>query len=255
MDFRFTILCVTSLLSLLATASANAATVVLPDSTGATAGLTRIECVPDGGAHTHQLRGAIIDTGIVDISYEVILTTAHGLPTDVDALRRSCRVVGADNGRYRIESVWRPDSRGRGSVDDWAVLLTERRLSGAVKRLRSLAIDHAARQRMTGDEMPVRLPLRSLGSERACSLTPPGSLGMDLTAELFGHTCRAWSGHSGSPILTIVEDEVYLLGIHLGSRWIVEEHAALEIGRYLDATILEAIHAATARRRESGRSE
>lgn len=242
-------------MSMLATASAEAAAAVVSDTIGAAAGLTRIECVPDDGAHTHRFRGAIIDTGTVDFPYEVILTAAHGLPSDVDALRRRCRVVGAEDGRYRIDRVWRPESRGRDSIDDWAVLLTERRLSGTVKRLRSLTIDHAARRQMAGDEMSVRLPLRFLGSERACSLTPPGSFDVDLTAELFGHTCRAWFGHSGSPILTTVEGEVYILGIHLGSRWIVEHHASLEIARYLDATILEAIHAAAARRRESGRSE
>ncbi len=255
MEIRFTFLCIASLMSLLATASAEPAAAVVPDSIGAAAGLTRIECVPDDGAHTHRFRGAIIDTGTVEISYEVILTAAHGLPSDVDALRRRCRVVGAENGRYRIERVWRPESRGRDSVDDWAVLLTERRLSGTVKRLRSLTIDHGARRQMAEDEMPVRLPLRFLGSERACSLTPPGSLNVDLTAELFGHTCRAWFGHSGSPILATVEGEVYILGIHLGSRWIVEHHASLEIARYLDATILETIHAATVRGRERGRSE
>ena len=179
MELRFTILCVTSLMSLLATASVEAAAVVVPETIGAAAGLARIECVPDDGAHTHRFRGAIIDTGTVDFSYEVILTAAHGLPSDVDAIRRRCRVVGAEDGRYRIDRVWRPESRGRDSVDDWAVLLTERRLSGTVKRLRSLTIDHAARRQMAADEMPVRLQLRFLGGERACSLTPPRIIGRE----------------------------------------------------------------------------
>ncbi|MCZ6584663.1 MAG: hypothetical protein O6930_01475, partial [Gammaproteobacteria bacterium] len=129
-------------------------------------------------------------------------------------------------------------------------LLTERPLRGDVKRVRTLATDDATRQRLAWDEIPVRLPLRFIGGERACSLTQPGSSGVDLAVELFGHTCRAWFGHSGSPILTIVEGQVYILGIHLGSLWIVENHASLEIGRYLDAKIIETIHAATTRQRE-----
>jgi hypothetical protein len=66
MELGFTSLCVTSLMSMLATASAEAAAAVVPDTIGAAAGLTRIECVPDDGAHTHRFRGAIIDTGTVD---------------------------------------------------------------------------------------------------------------------------------------------------------------------------------------------
>lgn len=250
MEIRFAAVRITLLITLLATVSAEFATAQVPDSSEAEVGLTRIECAGDDSTYTFRFRGAIIDTGTVDASYEVILTAAHGLPSDVDVLRRRCRVVGAEDGRYRIESVWRPTSQGRGSVDDWAVLLTERRFRGHVKRVRTLATDNAARQQMAGNEMPVRLPLRFTGGERACSLTQPGSLGVNLAAELFGHTCRAWFGHSGSPILTTVEGEVYVLGIHLGSLWIVENHASLEIGRYLDVMIIKTIHAATARQRE-----
>lgn len=255
MNIRLAVVFVTSLITLLATASADVGTAVAPDSSRAEVGLTRIECVADDSTNTALFRGAIIDTGTVDISYEVIVTAAHGLPTDVDMVKRRCSVLGAKDGRYRIERVWRPHSRGRGSVDDWAVLLTERRLSGHVKRVRMLAIDHADRQRMAGNEIAVSLPLGLVGSERACSLIQPGSLDMDLAVELFGHTCRAWHGHSGSPILTTVEGEAYILGIHLGTLRILQNHASLELGRYVDSQIIETIHAAAAWGRGSGHSE
>ena len=255
MNIRLAVVFVTSLITLLATASADVATAVATDRSSAEVGWTRIECVADDSTNTALFRGAIIDTGTVDNSYEVIVTAAHGLPSDVDVLRRQCRVLGAKDGRYRIERIWRPYSRGRGSVDDWAVLLTERRLGGHVKRVRTLAIDHADRQRMAGNEIAVSLPLGLVGSERACSLIQPGSLDVDLAVELFGHTCRAWHGHSGSPILTTVEGEVYILGIHLGTLRILQNHASLELGRYVDMQIIETIHAAAAWGRGSGHSE
>jgi len=255
METRSAVLCVTALTSLLATASESAAAAVVPDSSGAEVGLTRIECVSEHGADTRRFRGAVIDTGTAAISYEVVLTAGHGLPSDVDALRRACSVVGAEDRRYLIEDVWRPSSRSRGAADDWAVLVTERRLRGDVKRLRTLTTERAFRQQLAENELPVRLPLRFIGAERACHLVQPGLSGAGLAVELFGHTCRAWSGHSGSPILTAVEDEMYILGIHLGSRWSFEERASLRIGRFLDAEMLEAIHGghqrACSRRRSS----
>jgi len=233
--------------SMLATAYADVAASVVPDGNGSEVGLTRIECVAADGLYWNKLRGAIIDTGRADPTQDVILTVAHGLPSDVDALRRRCSVVGAEDERYQIVSVWRPSPRGRGSVDDWAVLLTERRLHDAVARVPALTIDHASRRRMVEGGIPVRLPLRFVGAERACRLTRMEWPGTDLGVEFFGHTCRAWSGHSGSPILASVEGEMYILGIHLGSQWIFEKQASLEIGRYLDVNILEAIHAAAER--------
>jgi len=255
MEIRFAVLYATLLVSMLAAVAADVATDMAPNSRGAEGGFTRIQCAPDNGIYMRRSRGAIIDTGTVEKSFEVILTAAHGMPSDVDVIKQNCRVVGAKDRQYRIEEVWRPDSQGRDFVDDWAVLLTERSLSGHVKRLRTLAIDHAARQQLAANQIPVRLPLRFVGIEQACGLTQRRSSGENLELELFGHTCRAWSGHSGSPILIAVESELFILGIHLGNRWIIGNYSPLEIGRYVDVKILEAIHAATAQGRGSNRVE
>ncbi len=107
MNIRLAVVFVTSLITLLATASADFATAVAPDSSRAEVGLTRIECVADDSTNTALFRGAIIDTGTVDNGNEVILTAAHGMPTDIDVLRRQCSVLGAKDRRYRIDRVWR----------------------------------------------------------------------------------------------------------------------------------------------------
>lgn len=237
---------VAALAGWLAMAEVGAATTVLPETGGADAGLTRVACLAEDDSYVSRLRGVLVDVGVEHSAYEVVLTAAHGLPADVDALRRRCSVVDPEDRLYAIDMVWRPVPRGRGSVDDWAVLLTERRLEGDLDRVRVLAANQESWSRMARNEAPLRLPLRFSGGERACRLERPEVAGDDLAAQLFGHTCRAWSGHSGSPILTNVEGEAYLLGIHLGSRWIFERQASQHIGRYLDAEIIRTIRAAAA---------
>ena len=93
--------------------------------------------------------------------------------------------------------------------------------------------------------MPIRLPLRFLGAERTCVLRPPGSAGVDLEDGLFSHTCRSWSGHSGSPVLAVDERGAFIFGIHLGRRWLAETRQSLRIGRVIDSEILAAVRAAT----------
>ncbi len=244
MNTRFATLSLTALMSVLG--AADAATPLVPDSSGAEVGLIRVECRPDDGAGLYRFRGVVVDTKTTGISHDVILTTAHGLPSAVDEIRQKCHVVGAQDERYPIAAIWRSDIRGRDSVDDWVVLATGQRLGGGLRRLRVRPMPSSALQQLVVAETVVRLPLRFVGGERACSLTPPGSAGVDLEVELFGHTCRAWPGHSGSPILFTADGELSILGIHLGSRWLFDINGSLEIGRFVDANVLDAIRAASA---------
>ena len=215
------------------------------DSRESEAGLVQIECLSENA--TYYFRGAIIDSGDADASYEVILTSLHGLPDDLSTIRRTCVVKGAQGSHVGIKDIWRPDSRGYVSPSDWAVLLTNERLRDAIERLSAVRVPYPGREKLAANDIPVRLPLRFVEGERACSLTQFGPAGVRSSEGLFAHTCRTWPGLSGSPILISIDDQPFVLGIHLGSRWPYDRDPALGIGRFVDATIAEAINAAVAK--------
>ncbi len=224
---------------------ANADTEVVPEYAGAEAGLIGIECVPEGGTTGYRFRGVVIDTGRVEESHEVILTTAHGFPAAAEVITERCAVLGAKDRRYPIRAIWRPASRVRGAVDDWAVIVTGRNVRERIWRQRVRREPVAIDEYLADPAAPIRLPLRFLGAERGCFLRAPESAGIDLETGLFSHTCRSWSDHSGSPVLAVDEHGAFVLGIHLGRRWFADPYRSLKIGRAIDSEILEAVRNAT----------
>ena len=232
-----------SLVCLLPGVAAAADTFIVPEYAGAEAGLIVIECVPEGGTVGHRFRGVAIDTG--ESPHEVVLTTSHGFPAGADMVTERCAVAGVRDRRYPIRAIWRPPFRARGAVDDWAVVVTNRKLRERIWRQR-VRNEPVALEGPPGDlSEAVRLPLRFLGTERSCALRTPESVGMELEVGLFSHTCRSWSGHSGSPVLAVDEHGAFILGIHVGRRWYAATRESLRIGRLIDGEILNAIRAAT----------
>ena len=209
--------------------AAEEATVAVSPYVGIDIGLARIECVSAAGAGRASRRGALIDTGATVTTYEVVLTAAHGLSRETEAVIQTCFLIGHAGRQYPIEPIWRPEQRGRGFTDDWAVMLVVGRLSGQVARLRIAPLAHPELQQMISNDAPVRLPLRFAPSERECELTQTRLTVVEVRDGLLAHNCQAWSGHSGSPILINLEGQRYVLGIHLGSRWIFERNAPLRI--------------------------
>ena len=250
MENRYAV-CAVALAWTLASFSAGANTLGAPDRTGAEIGLIRISCVPDGGLGSNQFRGVVIDSAAAGMRHDVILTTAHGFPADPHLVIERCSVVGPEKRQYGVDAIWRSVARGRGSIDDWAVIATDRRLRGRIERQAVRVLPPTPGPPPEAGATTVRLPLLFFGAERACSLTATESAGVYLDAKLFGHTCRAWSGHSGSPILVVYDGDVFVMGIHLGSRWIFERQASLKIGRFVDNAVIEAIQSAIAWRREA----
>jgi hypothetical protein len=244
MEIRFCLIGVLAYLGLHITVAAEEVT--SPPYVGAETGLALVQCGPGGPPFTRRQRGALIDTGDANASFEVVLTAAHGLLTEPGAIVEGCALVAGEDTYLPIAAMWRPPARGGGAADDWAVLVAVGRLDGMVKRLRTAPLDDTELWGMLSADAPVRLPLRFPPGERPCGLTHSRLSDDDVQSGLFAHDCLAWAGHSGSPVVVSVADDVFVLGLHLGSRWITEDRMALEIGRYIDAAVVSAIDDAAA---------
>jgi hypothetical protein len=114
-------------------------------------------------------------------------------------------------------------------------------MRGDYRRLRVAQIDKLMRAEMLANAVPVRLPLLHPPEERDCRLSSTSLSAAEQSEGLFAHNCRAWQGHSGSPILLRIEEQLLLVGLHIGTRWVVEQPGTVKLGRYLDASILNAI--------------
>ncbi len=216
---------------------------------GVDIGLVEIRC-DYGERGRGRRRGVLIATATADAEFEVVLTADHGFPGSDEQLRQICFLPVGEEMALPIAAVWRPDRFRSGYSDDWAVLLLRGQLMGTVSRHPLAPVERPDLKEMISNDSAVRLPLRFAPTERPCELTQDRLLQEQVESGLLAHNCEAWRGHSGSPILIELDGQTYVLGLHLGSRWLFDTSEALPLGRYVDRQIADAVSAAI----EAGRS-
>jgi hypothetical protein len=206
-------------------------------------GVALIRCLAAGANLVFYSRGAILDVGG---DRDVIVATAHGLPTELESVVDDCRVIAPDNRYYRIDSAQRGRAAEPGDEDDWAVLLTKRRLEGDVGRLRVAQLTDDSMARLTSEHAPVRMFMRNPDlSTRDCVLNE--FAGARHHTGLMSYSCRSAPGSSGSPIVASRGGRSWLIGIHLGWGFVGDSDGRIRtvsVGRAIDATIAAAITAA-----------
>jgi hypothetical protein len=234
-----------------AASSSSAQNVIDPTGrySGVDIGLVEIYC-QYGERGRGRRRGVLVATATPEADFEVVLTAEHGFPQSDQELRQICFLPLGEETTYPVAAVWRPDRFGGGYSDDWAVLLIRGRLTGAVSRHPLAPVERPDLQAMISNDSAVRLPLRFAPTERPCELTQDRLLRDQVDSGLLAHNCEAWRGHSGSPILIELDGQTFILGLHLGNRWIFETSEALPLGRYVDQRIADAVSAAI----EAGRA-
>lgn len=208
-------------------------------------GIVRIRCRL--GPIMRFFRGSVMATGQGNAAWDVVLTTLHGLPDDIDLITDRCVVVDGFGHEIGLREMWRPPLRGLVSTSDWAVLLTRERIERIGVRLSFSADPYRELLQLARSSAPVRLPMLNPAAETDCNLIPSELTAASAAPTIFAHTCRTWPGHSGSPILADVDGRLLILGIHLGRRRNHLAHTAYGVGRLIDSTIVAAIDAAIAR--------
>src|SRR5688572_32079263 len=97
-------------------------------------GIVGVRCTTDEDGLFSTSRATLLELG-APARADVLLTTAHGLPPDADAVKRRCRVV-VPGKTLRIADVLHAGANLRGHEHDWAVVILERRIAGPVHRWR-----------------------------------------------------------------------------------------------------------------------
>jgi hypothetical protein len=208
-----------------------------PSGAGVERGVATLRCNLANGLVATS-RATVLDVGDAAHS-DVLLTTAHGLPAAADDIRRACRIL-ARGKAHSIQAVWRGGGRTGAPEHDWAVLMTAR-IPGGLRRWRAAAAPRGWLERLVADEVPVRLVLRYADAAQSdCRLEA-------LTADrLLAHSCTAYPGTSGAPLVVGVEHQLVMIGLHVGSQqsWDGRRIDMVSVARPIDAAVIAAIEAA-----------
>ena len=173
------------------------------DYAEAEAGVVRLSCVRAGEGGRHVSRAVILDAPGGRGDFDVLLASRHAV-ADAQGLR-DCQVEGRGEAGaiVRIHAPLNPAGEFN---EDWAVLVTSGPLGESAARLRAAAPP-------AGLEGEVSLVVQA-SEERACRLGP-GPREVEADHLLF-HDCDTRPGLSGSPIVSRIGGEAYVIGLHLG---------------------------------------
>jgi len=215
----------------------------VPTGAGIERGVAVVLCATESKDLVAHSRAAVLDVGSA-ANAEVLLTTAHGLPPDAQAVKRDCR-VGVRGIAYRIAEVWHSGGNLRGPEQDWAVIALEGRIAGDVHRWRVAHFSEKWLTEAAADGAPVRLVLRYADARQSdCRLEPRTSDPRLLLA----HSCVSYDGMSGTPLVVAldVEPEPVLIGVQVGwqLQWRGRELDSVNVARPVDAAVVAAIEAA-----------
>jgi len=218
-----------------------------PATSGSAAerGVVGLRCALEEEGWFATSRGAVLELGAA--SADVLLTTAHGLPSDAAAVKRNCRVLVRGK-EYAIADVLNAGGDLEGSEHDWAVVVLEQRIAGDVHRWRPALVTREWLTKAVADGAPVRLVLRNADAAKTDCRFAPNTPDPSL---LFAHSCVAHPGISGSPLVVALDSnpEPLLLGVHVGvqTRWRGTKLDFVRVARPIDAEVAAAITAAAAR--------
>lgn len=217
-------------------------------------GITRIICTSGDRQGWRRSRAVIIDVGVAQQFREVLLAPAHGLPQSPEEIKDNCIVADAAGEAMAISEVWFSENRGESLDGDWAVLTTDRMVAADIDRQQLIKLDEALGDDAQRDQIPVRLLLYSQSVDQDCRIISesPARLAA-LTSELFFHSCRAWRGVSGAPIVVGIDGRPTIIGFHIAKLEHplgVALHGIEGIGRAVDASIFSAVWAAAVHAQE-----
>lgn len=157
---------------------------------------------------------ATVSSGVViagtgdDRRGDVIVTTGHGVGNYGEDIRQDCWVQLDDGVRYRIHRIAN-SSHMAGASQDWAVVMTDRPITGPVMRLPVVTLESADRGVLNVAMFGRRF------SNPDCRLNLNSRMVSD-GQRVFLHDCGSERGQSGAPLVARVNGEITVIALNLG---------------------------------------
>ena len=166
--------------------------------------------------------------------FDILLATRHGV-TGQNGFRQ-CRVRGvpAEQGEIMAVSAGEPDPRDASQFSqDWAILVTRGRLPDSLPRLRVLASTGQAEGRLTFLRRPVE--------QAPCDL--PDAPDYLTDPSLILHDSDRRPGLSGTPLVTQIGDEPYVVALHVGHYLVLDgDRREYGVARRVSDDFLDALN-------------
>ncbi len=223
-------------------------------------GVTRVLCARENSSGFVRTRAIILNVSQSDLAHDVLLAPSHGLPSDLEVIKKDCNVVGASGAAERIVDIWLPEDRGDVGAADWAVLMTGRPIQGEISRLSAGVLAPDTLQRLVTDEAAITLMMHSVSADQDdCTMLNVGRQSkLRLQSGLFLHSCQTWAGVSGAPIVAGVNGEPVVIGFNIASQLRPQSYEGplyLGLARVIDEQIASAIKRAAERASMVGKSD
>jgi hypothetical protein len=201
--------------------------------TDASQGVVQVLCQSGVDGAYFLSRAIVLDLGTTGRPYEVLLTAGHAVMDS--AGDRDCHVRGQDEDVGRVIAIVSSNAPEHVVSDfnnDWAVLRTGDRFDADFPRVRPAVLAR-------GDQGQLSLLVKAVEQE-ACQITAAPAQMEDK--RLIFHDCASRPGLSGSPMMTVVDGQSYVVGIHLGRLTMLNENSrSYSVARRLSDDFLEAL--------------
>lgn len=194
--------------------------------------VVQLLCADGETSGFHLSRAVALDYRPANADYDLLLATRHGVH-GTDGLRR-CRVRGVPEWMGEIVEIrtGHPDARDSSDfIGDWAILRTRARLPQTMPRMRVLAYDGVQSGEVTMLIRPVDRPPCDL-PDVPVHLRDP---------DLILHGCTARNGLSGSPLVTQIDGQPFVVGLHVGRYSVGEEWRQYGVARRISGDFLLAL--------------
>lgn len=194
----------------------------------------------------YQSRLALIRTH--DARFDYGLSSGHGVLIKGLDFAKDCIVKDYKGRKYALNALYVPNDITPGGERDWAIIRLEKISDPDIVRFSLPEFSKDASVAFRRTIRDINFPkARGIGyNTQLCHSMPADHAGLEF-GNILAHDCRAISGQSGSPISVSLEDAPVLVGLHLGTGFIIRSKytgKAERLGyfRFIDEQMLAEIN-------------
>jgi len=178
----------------------------------------------------YQSKIALIKTR--DARFDYGLSTGHGMTIKDLEFAKDCRVIDHKGQHHALKAFYLPKTYAPGSETDWALIRLDKIRDDKIVRFQLPEVDALAEQDFRIKSNAVNFPkARGIGqNSQVCQSYPSHYIGLKAR-NLLVHDCRVLPGQSGSPVSVTTKESDLLIGLHLGTGFVMRSKVTGKAGR------------------------